>query len=105
LLNSGKDAVWPFWNPRLWQFEPTEREQIMSKIDMYLTLTQRPEYVVATDRQFKILYAAKQLNGEALSRLPAVFDGLPHNNSFDYWKEYIGLRNKIATSTPGRPPL
>jgi hypothetical protein len=91
LFSSKEEPKWPFWHPR-WQISPTEKALLKAQVDQRLAQAKSPEYVIASDRRLETVFAAKRLSGSAMDRLPLAFDGLPVSNSFDYWREYVGLR-------------
>jgi hypothetical protein len=91
LAGSGAPA-WPNWDPA-WPQATPENEPLRAEIETLLKSAGSPEYVIASEASFEIIYGAKELDGPALDLLPTDFDGLPFRDNFDYWKEYIGLQD------------
>jgi hypothetical protein len=84
-LGAFESPKWPFWNPR-WNIVPPElKEQTKSKVDGYLSPTNEPVFLIASDRELKRIFAVGQITDAIRAKLPEEFDGLPVTNDFGSW--------------------
>ena len=88
LLKNQKEPTWPIWVPE-WDQNPrgSEFRSLLSKVGP-------PEYAVATDSMFTTLLAAKLFDGAARKLLPTSYDGVPSDDNFEFWKEFLNLSDK-----------
>jgi len=90
LLAGSSTPTWPQWHPA-WPSRSPENEQMRAELERILKTGGRPVSVLASDADFETIYAVRELSGPALDLLPPRFDDVPFGESFDYWKEYLGM--------------
>lgn len=84
---------WPLWVP-WFRFRPPEAERVDTEIEMCLSQSARPEYVVAADGYFKTILSAKPLSGVESEKPPTRFcTGVPATDDFEYWNRFLELRD------------
>jgi hypothetical protein len=88
-LGAFESPKWPFWNPK-WNIVPHElKEQTKSKVDSYLSSTNEPVFLIASDRELKRVFAVGQITDAIRAKLPEEFNGLPVTSDFAFWITHL----------------
>ena len=90
LLSTKETPNWPIWFPKCHIWDPS-RDPLKDVINHLLSKARPPEFVVASDSMFEVLFAAKPLGDRTRGRLPCDFEGSPSRDNFDEWKEFLSL--------------
>jgi hypothetical protein len=83
---------WPVWYPR-WPSEVAMQRCMGLELDAILQRASSPEYVLASESDFKTILAMEPLTLESRALLPPEFDVYP-NGGFDHWQKYLRLSEK-----------
>ena len=80
---------WPIWYPG-WPSSVPVQERMGRELDAIFVRAGAPEYVFASESNFKTILAVEKLTPSARAKLPSKFDDQP-SGGFDHWQKYLGL--------------